>query len=572
MAAPARPDGPLSRVLSRLTNVKGNGKQWESKCPAHKDGNPSLSISTGDDGRALLFCHAGCEPSAICSAIGLKVTDLFPLKAPASMLPIPIEKPALTTPTKVVATYDYHDEHGTLLYQVVRGEPKTFRQRKPDGNGGWIWSIGDTRRVLYRLPEILEAVALGHDIYIVEGEKDVGNLVEYGFAATTNPGGAGKWRDEFSDALAGANVVILPDNDEPGKMHAEAVAESLVAKGCRVKVVELPGLPPKGDVSDFPDYDELRQIVANTPFRSGDKYTDNIHRLDELWMRDDLMRPPPCVVPYFAFASRSTLFAAEEKSGKSTTIAAMAAAVSSGGEFLGGTCKQGPVLIVGLEEYVGDVAQRLQRFKGEPQHIYLVARLLGTPGERAAEIAQYVARVKPVLVVVDTLMAYGEGAITDANASSQMQPVVQGLTRIAHESGAALILVHHARKSDGRYRDSSAIGGGVDAIIEMSIPDPDADPTLRSLRARGRIPVKGTRFRLSGNAFTLESVLAPLDARILQCVQNHPGATCNLIADLVVGQRSGTLSEIQRLLGTGALRHDGTGRGMKLYVPAATLI
>src|SRR5262249_13144941 len=110
----------------------------------------------------------------------------------------------------IVATYDYTDEAGELLFQVLRYHPKAFRQRRPDGNGGWIWSLGEVSRVLYRLPEVIEAVALERTIFIAEGEKTVDALVELGLSATCSPGGAGKWCDEYSHYLADANVVILP--------------------------------------------------------------------------------------------------------------------------------------------------------------------------------------------------------------------------------------------------------------------------------------------------------------------------------------------------------------------------
>ena len=107
----------------------------------------------------------------------------------------------------IIATYDYTDEAGDV-FQVVRFEPKTFRQRKPDGNGGWSWKLGDVRRVLFKLPELIEAIAAGHPVFIVEGEKDVLTLNKLGVVATTNAGGAGKWRPEFSEALRGADVIL----------------------------------------------------------------------------------------------------------------------------------------------------------------------------------------------------------------------------------------------------------------------------------------------------------------------------------------------------------------------------
>src|SRR5262249_704766 len=110
------------------------------------------------------------------------------------------------TKPKMVKTYDYLDEAGEHLFQVVRYEPKDFRQRRPDGRGGYINNLKDTRRVPYRLPELVKAVAAGETIYIPEGEKDVDNLRAIGLVATTNPGGIKKWRDEYSEHLRGADV------------------------------------------------------------------------------------------------------------------------------------------------------------------------------------------------------------------------------------------------------------------------------------------------------------------------------------------------------------------------------
>ena len=156
---------------------------------------------------------------------------------------------------KLIATYDYTNESGGLLFQVVRLEPKDFRQRRPDGNGGWIWQLGETRRVLYRLPELHEAIANGRVVFIVEGEKDVENLRTIGVPATCNPGGAGKWRTEYSEALGGADVAIVGDNDQAGRDHVESVAAALHGIARRVRVLDLvaawPECPAKGDVSDW---------------------------------------------------------------------------------------------------------------------------------------------------------------------------------------------------------------------------------------------------------------------------------------------------------------------------------
>lgn len=151
----------------------------------------------------------------------------------------------------IVATYDYRDADGSLITQAVRMEPKDFRQRKPKPGGGWDWRVKGCKLVPYRLPEFLaDAEAT---IFIVEGEKDADCLAAIGLQATCNAGGAGKWKAEHASYLKGRNVAVLPDHDEAGQKHSQQVAASLHGVAASVKVVSLPGLPEKGDVSDWID-------------------------------------------------------------------------------------------------------------------------------------------------------------------------------------------------------------------------------------------------------------------------------------------------------------------------------
>jgi hypothetical protein len=174
----------------------------------------------------------------------------------------------------VSTTYDYKDEVGNVLFQVVRSLPKDFKQRRPDGKGGWTWSVKGTRVVPYRLRELLAEPA--RPVVIAEGEKDCDNLALIGVLATTNAGGAGKWTAEHSAFLRGRRVIVLPDNDEAGRKHAQHVAQSLQGIAESVRIVELRGLPAKGDVSDWIDAhggaaesdaarDELERMVDAAP-------------------------------------------------------------------------------------------------------------------------------------------------------------------------------------------------------------------------------------------------------------------------------------------------------------------
>lgn len=175
---------------------------------------------------------------------------------------------------RIVATYGYQDTSGALLYETVRYSPKDFRQRRPktasarpEHGEDWEWSLGDVQRVPYRLPDLLAADAANW-VYVVEGEKDVDNLRALGLVATCNVGGAGKWRDEYGQHFVNRRVIILPDNDDAGAQHAEQVAVTLHGVAAEVRIVLLPGLPHKGDVSDWlaagGTTEELATLVETT--------------------------------------------------------------------------------------------------------------------------------------------------------------------------------------------------------------------------------------------------------------------------------------------------------------------
>lgn len=218
---------PATAVLSKLGRVKRSGSGWSARCPVeanhkHGDRNPSLSVAEGDDGRVLVTCHTGCAFEDICAAIGLEPTDLFPPEAkdPDGRV--------------VIAKYEYTDEQGEVLYVKERLYPKSFRQRRPDGKGGWEWKLGRTRRPLYRLPKVLEAKEQGKRIWFVEGERDVHSLEARGEVATT-AGGVKDFRPEHAEVLKGCDLVVVADNDAEGRKAATAVG---AATGAAVVVCE----------------------------------------------------------------------------------------------------------------------------------------------------------------------------------------------------------------------------------------------------------------------------------------------------------------------------------------------
>lgn len=249
----------VSAVLAKVgdAGARRSGDTWLVKCPGHEDGRRSLAIKQGDRG-AMLTCHAGCETAHVVEVLGMKMADLFD------------GPPVSRGGGRIVREYDYRDETGALLYQVVRMEPKDFRQRAPDGRG-WSWKLEGVRRVLYRLPELIASAPRA--VFVVEGEKDADALAAMGLVATTNAGGAGKWRADYSAALRGRPVFILPDNDEPGYAHAEVVSRALTPIAQSVRVVSLPGVPPKGDVSDWIAAGGTKEALLELAKAPGDERT-----------------------------------------------------------------------------------------------------------------------------------------------------------------------------------------------------------------------------------------------------------------------------------------------------------
>jgi hypothetical protein len=245
------------------------GQERSFACNQHDDEHPSLMVNDSKNTWMCGPCRKGGTPWQLAAFLaGLDPSNKSGVCSWLSQCGL---ETSGNGQRKVAATYPYHDETGTLLFEVVRFIPKGFAQRRPDGT--WKLDVMQ-RRVLYRLPELLTAT----EVFVVEGEKDADALNAVGLIATTNPGGAGKWRHEYTSVFGRHHrVTIIPDNDEAGREHAIEVASALNDKVGSLKVLQLPGLPPKGDVSDWlagrdPDgaAEELSRLAEAAPEWSSD--------------------------------------------------------------------------------------------------------------------------------------------------------------------------------------------------------------------------------------------------------------------------------------------------------------
>jgi hypothetical protein len=231
----ARPG--FMRVIEALERsgcrVEGTGRQRRAQCPHHDDGVPSLGVADGMD-KVLVKCRAGCDTADVLADLGMSWHDLFEGDSPDRLREDTWTPWRERCPCSPVAWYLYRDERGQLLYEHVRGEHKEFAFRRPDGSSktGVRWNLDSTRRVLYRLPGILAAPRSGV-VFVTEGESDADALVGAGEVATTTDSGAltgtgaKAWRPEWTEAIGGRDVLICADRDDPGRGHAQHVAERL---------------------------------------------------------------------------------------------------------------------------------------------------------------------------------------------------------------------------------------------------------------------------------------------------------------------------------------------------------
>jgi putative DNA primase/helicase len=311
-------------------DIRTGPSDWMICCPFHGDNTPSLSVSLSAENG--FNCKACGEKGSIIDLYGA-LTGIPKGAFKNALLAlgeyVGVEQPKKkrkASPSaargKIIASYDYRDASGALVFQALRLEPKGFRQRRPDGDGGWIWSVKGIKPIPYRLPEILAATKPVEDevgiitppVIVVEGEKDADRLWSLDIPATCNAAGAEKWTRGHSEAIAGKPVVIIPDNDAPGRKHAEKVAKHCKAAGCpSIRVLELPELPEKGDASDWLDAghgaEELRKLIAHAPdwkpSQQQQQSTANDDEDDERQERHSKPKPAEVVAAYLETGARA---------------------------------------------------------------------------------------------------------------------------------------------------------------------------------------------------------------------------------------------------------------------------
>jgi putative DNA primase/helicase len=466
---------PLVKVLNRLSKMgslvttKKDGSAM-AQCPCHEDKKQSLSITTNAKGDVIMFDHAGCETPAIVSKMGLRMADLFVGNVEPSILG---SEPKGT----IVEVYPYTDEQGTLQYEAVRLEPKGFRQRRPDGQGGYLWNMQGAQYYLYKLAVLLKKKRA--TVFIPEGEKDADRLWEIGLPATTNVGGAGKWREEYTQQLVAAKVrqaVIFPDNDEPGRKHAEKVAGSLHEAGITVKVVRLP-VGEKGDVSDYlaehPKEELFELIKATAAWAPGS--TPSTHAVDLAKLATTILstvvpRKITWLWPGHIPRGVLTILAGDPGDGKSFLTEDWSARLSLGGKWPTGEpigAPQYSIHLCGEDNKATSVAPRLEAMGANREIIEVIDGVHGESGLRMlslqtdlALIRGLITKRRATMLVVSPVNAY-LGSGVDNYRDPEVRQVLTPLAQLAEELDIAVVLIMHLSKAEQQqllYKIGGSVG------------------------------------------------------------------------------------------------------------------
>lgn len=503
----------VERILDKLEGVKRTGDRWVARCPAHEDLNPSLSIKEGDDGRVLVHCHADCETADVLARISLTERDLFNSPPP--------QRPPNATGRREVAVYPYRDKGGALVYEVVRYEPKTFKQRAVRPDGSRVWSMDGVARVPYRLPEVLAADPSA-TIYICEGEKDADALAARGLVATTNAGGAANWPERFSEYLAGRRVTILPDNDTPGEGHMQQVATALYPQVAGLCVALFPDLPDKGDVSDWlvagGDVADLPAFARVVKPYNREIATRRGGGLNAVTLRAEAERAPVAlirkardlecapldwVVDELLPADSLVLLHGEDGTFKSFLTLAWCCTVVTGTPWQGRDTARGGALYLTAEGQSGFGRRRraweiVNRQDAGDLDVVTVAFRLPNADDLAPLLADVAALDhKPRLIVIDTLNRYFEG---DENATADMTRFIAACDHLRRLTGACVVVVHHDNRN-GEYRGNSALVRAMDARYRVDRDGDAVTVTCAKMKDEEQLPairLESKRVELGG--------------------------------------------------------------------------
>jgi 5S rRNA maturation endonuclease (ribonuclease M5) len=450
---------------------------------------------------------------------------------------------------RIAKTYDYTDAEGSLLYQVVRFEPKGFAQRRrsrgadddPADGDGWIWNLHGVEHGLYRLVEFRELAGQDDLVYLPEGEKDVDTLFAMGLAATTNSGGARNWRADHAELFRDRDVVVLVDHDDAGKERGKTIATTLTGIARSVRVVDIaaatwPGAPKGADITDWTKsregtIDELLEVVKATPIQTPPPFVSKFgaRRWEEIategkmhyrWVVED-------IIP----EGEAVLLFGESGTGKSFDAFDLAMSVARGIKFNGFNVMKGLVIYAAAEAGKGFEKRKIAyvthqgiAFDDQFPFVLLTRKFdLFKDDQDADALIEEIKGIKALypddplrLIFIDTLSATTPGM--NENASQDIGPVKARMDRVRVTFDAATVLVHHKAKTGNAPRGHTSLVADFETAIEFATTD------LRDDNGRKVHSAKVTKQREGKAGMAWRFTLPPIEVGMNQW--GNPETSC----------------------------------------------
>lgn len=406
-------------------------------------------------------------------------------------------------PERIASVYDYQDETGAVLFQVVRKEPKRFLQRRSEDD----WSVKGIRVVPYNLPRVRAAIEAQEPVFVVEGEKDVENLVKLGLTATCNAGGAGKWKREHAECLRDADVIVIPDNDQAGEDHAESVAQSLAGKATRIRILRLIGLERKGDVSDWLEAGNAVTALIDLASEAPDWRAAS--RIALTWLgEEDRIPPRNWLVKGILGENELSVIYAPSGGGKSFFALDLSARVAANMDWFGHKVRGCPTMYVAAEGSRG-FRMRMKAWRqhhhpesvGAPFVMFASSVDLLDPKSNGIDIVQDAMQEihdhtgeSVRLIVLDTLSRMMPGGVDSEPRDVKL--FLENTERLRTESGAHVMIVHHSGKETERgMRGSSMLRDFADTVIE--IKGSETDGPLQAIIQKQKDGQDGQSYRFN---------------------------------------------------------------------------